>query len=391
VPLCSDAYSSWNSDNDERIRDQHNQEVTDATHRLYNEVIPEFARALDTNDPSMQHLWDKLRESNSKAEMKLAIKWTLGKQVLHQKGINLRHLGFIRSHLQTERLKNLILIFCVARVIKDQLREMMRKTMMEARVPSDNPFKADVIELFNTVLGHSKSAAAWWTTEVRNRIAEKYVKCLTEEEQRPDYDLRSKIDFRIMFLYLLSLTGVKLKTKAMEHLMQNTKEYRFVTSDLKSLDAKLSTGYEGPFADALKLYKEATAVKLTTSDETVRMLDVSVSKFRKAHEESPTCAIVVHRWAKAQTALGTVQPSMRDKHFGKVMHLYEKARMLWPGYISGLTDFARFIRDHYIVSIEAAQPDKVAELQKKASELDAVVATLSQDIGMCYRNKRSAT
>jgi hypothetical protein len=133
------------------------------------------------------------------------------------------------------------------------------------------------------VLGHSENSAAWWSTEVRNRLAEKYVKCLTEEEQRVDYDLRSKVDFRILFVYLLSLTGVKLKTKAMEHLMLNTKDYRFVTSDLKSLDAKLSTGYEGPFADALKLYKEATAKKLTAADETVRMLDVAVSKFRKAH------------------------------------------------------------------------------------------------------------
>lgn len=316
----------------------------------------------------------------------------------------------MRAELQTERLKDLLLIICVARVIKDQLREMMRKTMMDARVPSDNrkslfiqnshissAFKTDVIELFNTVLGHSTSSATWWSTEVRNRLAEKYVKCLTEEEKRLDYDLRSKIDFRILFLYLLSLSGVKLKTKAMEHLMHNTKDYRFVTSDLKSLDAKISTGYEAPFADALKLYKDAT-VKLTAADETVRMLEVSVSKFRKAHgtmmlyykltiasEESPTCAIVAHRWAKAETALGTVQPAMRSQHFDKALHLYEKARKLWPGYISGLTDFARFIRGQYIESLEATQTERVAELQQKADEIDAVVATLSQDIAMCYR------
>jgi hypothetical protein len=92
VPLCSDAYSSWNSDDNEQIRDQNNQDVTEATHRLYNEIIPEFARYLDTNDGSQQHNWDKLLNSSCKADIKLPLKWILGKHVIHSKGINLRHL-----------------------------------------------------------------------------------------------------------------------------------------------------------------------------------------------------------------------------------------------------------------------------------------------------------
>lgn len=92
VPLCSDAYSSWNSDDDERIREQHNQEVTDATHRLYNQIIPELAKTLDANDASQHHRWDKLLHSHSKAEMQLALKWILGKHVFHSRGTNLRHL-----------------------------------------------------------------------------------------------------------------------------------------------------------------------------------------------------------------------------------------------------------------------------------------------------------
>jgi hypothetical protein len=91
VPLCSDAFSNWNNDDDIKVRIQNNQEVVDATKRLYDVIIPEFAELLDSQDPTVP--WDRLYgEDTPKREVREIVNSILGRSLVHERGINLRHL-----------------------------------------------------------------------------------------------------------------------------------------------------------------------------------------------------------------------------------------------------------------------------------------------------------
>jgi len=261
----------------------------------------------------------------------------------------------------------------------------MRETMMIARVPSDNPFLADVAELFNMVIGSDSKATVWWSN-IRLWLAEKYGQCLTEEEKSPAVDLKAKVNLRILFSYLLKITGVKLKSTALKHLMENTHRYRFIRADLKSLDAKVSTGYLGPMSDALKLLCEVALLgqkDVKANDETIRLLTVCRSNFIKAHNEAPTCAVVLHRWANAENLLGKIVPEMRATYWSKALMLLEKSIKMWPGYMGALRDYALYA-DHSLQTLDATQEEQIKDLQTKRDKAKHALDMLENDPTECY-------
>lgn len=380
VPLCSDAYSSWNNDNSEIVRKQHNQEVTDATNRLYNQVIPELANFLD--ETCIRFPWNKLDSSQSKGEIKHLMNWLVGKHQLHNRGVNMRQMGFLRTHVKSERVKELLLIICISRLVKDRLKDDMRSTMMRSRVPSDNPFKTEIMIWLNRILGHEQNSHDWWHITLKEGLKEKYIQCLSEEEQHPSLNLKDKVNLRFLFAYLLNLMGIKLRSKALHHLITKISDYRFVVSDIKSLDAKIATGYIGPFSDAMKLYSEASpSENPVANDETVRLLEACISKFRNAHEDSSTCPIILHRWANAHFALGSILVNEKEKHWTRCMLLFEKSLLLWPGYIGALTDYSKFLKEYCKTLVETS---KIRELEEKASYMLQRVSTLKENILGCY-------
>lgn len=118
-------------------------------------------------------------------------------------------------------MKKLILCLCIADVIKDNLKDRMRTTMHEFGVPSDDrnlwlfdcivilklAFKNDVVKLFNITLGHCKVARSFWYEEIPNDLAWKYVKCLSDEEKDPKFNLRGKSDLsHILIMWKQSLS-----------------------------------------------------------------------------------------------------------------------------------------------------------------------------------------
>ncbi len=85
-PLCSDAFTSWNGDDDENIRETHNREVSAATEHLYKNVIPAFAANLDRIDTTSIE-----GPFKSKEAIKHALTHFSHGQI-HGRGINFRHL-----------------------------------------------------------------------------------------------------------------------------------------------------------------------------------------------------------------------------------------------------------------------------------------------------------
>lgn len=100
VPLCSDAFSSFQL----AARERFENDIIEATKRLRAVIIPEISRNLDKNSTSYMSLID-LRE-----------KFPAFINSLHRNGVNVRYLGYLRGLCQTTAVKSFILTEMVARV-----------------------------------------------------------------------------------------------------------------------------------------------------------------------------------------------------------------------------------------------------------------------------------
>lgn len=126
--------------------------MKNATAYLFNQVIPQFAKEL-------LEAFRKLKTPDDCKEFPLI-------EMLHSKGINIRHLGIVA--LQVLKLKDessskcvsLIRLEIIARVIKLIYRRKLRETMQVLRVPLQQPYVIAICKQFNLVFGNSKKSVS---------------------------------------------------------------------------------------------------------------------------------------------------------------------------------------------------------------------------------------
>eukprot|EP01125_Pyxidicula_operculata_P007948 TRINITY_DN2681_c0_g1_i4.p1 TRINITY_DN2681_c0_g1~~TRINITY_DN2681_c0_g1_i4.p1 ORF type:complete len:1993 (-),score=419.62 TRINITY_DN2681_c0_g1_i4:344-6322(-) len=112
--LCSDGFSGFITGNSSTMI---NMSLMKATGTLHHEFIPHFAKSIEQVDISCEELICKL----------------------HSAGINCRHLGRVRHAIRIgSKVRKTILIECIARTIKNELREVMRNL-------SNSPTEEDYI------------------------------------------------------------------------------------------------------------------------------------------------------------------------------------------------------------------------------------------------------
>lgn len=113
VPLSSDAFTRFGWA-DAKL---HNQEVNDATQRLFAVAIPAFAKTLDED-----YFKFKL---NAVSDLRLAKK-------LHVEGINIRFMGRCRNLCASNASRKLLLHNMVTRSLKTVIRSVCRDTHFSA-------------------------------------------------------------------------------------------------------------------------------------------------------------------------------------------------------------------------------------------------------------------
>eukprot|EP01125_Pyxidicula_operculata_P005438 TRINITY_DN1931_c0_g2_i1.p1 TRINITY_DN1931_c0_g2~~TRINITY_DN1931_c0_g2_i1.p1 ORF type:complete len:2425 (-),score=534.59 TRINITY_DN1931_c0_g2_i1:786-8060(-) len=128
-PLCSDAFSGW-AEGDPNI-DEINRDAANATLHLFSVAIPSFAKHL-------------IEISTDNVVMKPSALI----EELHRQGLNIRHLGKVRSkiHKKYVKLRQLILTECVARAIKNELRNTLRSTMENQKITRAEPSQKAVFQ-----------------------------------------------------------------------------------------------------------------------------------------------------------------------------------------------------------------------------------------------------
>eukprot|EP01104_Vermistella_antarctica_P016419 TRINITY_DN5584_c0_g1_i3.p1 TRINITY_DN5584_c0_g1~~TRINITY_DN5584_c0_g1_i3.p1 ORF type:complete len:797 (-),score=127.78 TRINITY_DN5584_c0_g1_i3:65-2455(-) len=172
VPLCADAFSGFIFGHEGF--DTHNQEVADATKRLFTEVIPEVARDLD----EMALLSPDRAEQLHVTER------------LHRDGVNMRHLGRVRSLCQAPCLRRRLLIEAVARASKCILFKKLRMQMKRFRYPQEQPYHALAVNFFNLMFGTSKASDIFWNGELKAELMFKFSNCLSLEERGNQHSIK---------------------------------------------------------------------------------------------------------------------------------------------------------------------------------------------------------
>lgn len=213
VPLCSDAFTNWQKYDPQA--DSNNADVHLATQYLLNTVVPAVARKMDESlegDASARDQFDQKRALFARKFAQIAMRQTPASahkleklssddmsrfsfdsnkleeeitrlsELMHREGVNLRHMGLVRSCVKSYRVRRALLTEMLARVIKDLFRGQMRATLRMVRNLADEPFKVVVVRVLNLVLGRDEFSHEFWDL-VHERLRRKFHSALTHEEE----------------------------------------------------------------------------------------------------------------------------------------------------------------------------------------------------------------
>jgi len=172
VPLCSDAFTHFQDADPDK--EQHNQEIVEATKRLFQEVIPDFADALNRH-----HETPVTFEELS--------------QMMHKRGINIRHMGRVRKLVTVPHLRSFLLTDLVARVCKNDLRHRLRMMLKTNAASKPDVVRKEVVAYFNLILGSSKRTLRHWNLDIKVRIQHKFIDALSDEEIKDYHKIRDDL------------------------------------------------------------------------------------------------------------------------------------------------------------------------------------------------------
>lgn len=183
IPLSSDSFSELG------IMDSHihNNEVLDIVNRLKYRIIPQFAATYSKKDIS--HVKRNLC------------------QLMHNSGINLRHLGLLRSSAKNIRFKSVLLDEMVARVVKNMIRFDLRQIWKKYSVlPSQAPFREIIIQHLNKLVSLDDG---YWK-EVKTQIINKFEGALVGVELEDTWNMRSYCSIHFILERIQHFIGFKL-------------------------------------------------------------------------------------------------------------------------------------------------------------------------------------
>jgi hypothetical protein len=146
---------------------------------------------------------------------------------IHRNGINVRHLGFLRSHLTSKPARDLLLVECIARIVKASINEKLREKVRLLKIPSEEPYRRVVLRYLNKFLRLRKK---FWKI-LKHQVICKFVGCLNAEEMAPKFKLHSSISMYELITRLQSLMGIVISREALAEL-QNNELLRLVDPDL---------------------------------------------------------------------------------------------------------------------------------------------------------------
>lgn len=280
TPLRSDAFSRWNIEN----IDEYNEAVCEATCRLEEEAVPQFAD------------WLNGHYSGDAFPAEAQLRHEFGNLVhmLHSRGINVRYLSLIRAYLTRPEVDRFVVTEMVARVCKHILRSRMRSV----RSSDEQAYRDVVVEFFNLLFDGRASCATYWASGLRNSVLKRFLlDALTLEERSPRFDLRDKVYMFALFQRLQDLCGVAFRAElnSIEHFVYHragASEPLLHDADLEHLYAIEKSIHHIDFAEGTALSFQATQVELGSE----RLYELADTRFQTALTKKPDDYRTLHNW-----------------------------------------------------------------------------------------------
>lgn len=286
VPLSSDAYTLFGK----RGAGVHNREVRMATEHLLYTLIPRFAGILDFQESTED--WPK-----HKNHYKIKITEEKLPEILHREGINVRHLGRVRTKVTSEKWRNALLIEILTRVIKNTIREKLRSQMEQLKHPGLVPYRQAILEYLNLVFGQSPSSTIYWCTELLEKIELLYEDTLfIEKQQDTIHELKGSVDLLALFTALRRLTGLVFSPHCIsEAKLLFHSPNPFQDTDLLGFPPKVKEMRIAAYASATALYLKAKYN--TGKTESERLASISSVQFEAALRSSPDDDMILCNYA----------------------------------------------------------------------------------------------
>ena len=275
VPLSSDAFARFGKqDPNHKI---HNKEVRDATSRLFDDVIPHFAKTLDNLNPKVLTNW-------------------LSTEKLHRAGINLRHLGLVRCKTVNPTAKTVLLTEIVARVLKNIIRKMFRDKLRDIQTPSEQPYYSLLLTFMNqNVLGND---CDFWTDTLKSHMIDQYQQSLSSEEIKHSFDIRSGIDWKRLINRFQELTNIKFTKQANANLARYLPGSSFLLfePDIKKIGVSVSHLSVIYHAEAKMLLLKAAMYENFERGETDWLWKLADNAFEAAIASSTDSQLTLCEW-----------------------------------------------------------------------------------------------
>ncbi len=212
-PLSSDAFTAFG----EHDAENHNAEVKEATCYLLHHLVPQFATYLISSFrslPTSQRLIEELHRTGINGSYSLpqyrAINLALIFFSCFLFGI-VRHLGRVRAELVKQgaesELMGLVLLECVARVLKNELRTCMRALQGSSEETS---YRALALTFLNSAFGCGTRSTHFWCADVKHLLRDQFPFALQPYEVLSGHDLRVALPMVPLCTRLLDLAGISL-------------------------------------------------------------------------------------------------------------------------------------------------------------------------------------
>lgn len=298
APLSSDALTEYDQS------PKNFSDVVDATRYISTELVPKFAKKLIQVPP----------EKRDKFELIL---------MLHASGINVRFLGELYTEVKrlgSEYWCLRLTIEMCARVIKNDIRALMRQKMREMCLPGESAYRTLVVRRLNRIFGNSIDTMKYWMSSIRKEIITRFppFSVSSKEDLLQWISATSKrlgmVDGRCVLLRFVShMLGLRFADTTWQEMLQDSTAFDraepFTDTDLTEIRVRVKEMNIAAHSAGFMLKVKA---KMTdNAEERRRMLSLAIGQFHQALEGNPDNKVTLRNLGECHVSLNDYEEGLK--------------------------------------------------------------------------------
>jgi len=210
--------------------------------------------------------------------------------------------------VRVSSISELFLIEMLSRTVKHNVRRQMRQRLKELKVPLAAPFRQQLIEYLNLVFGNTAASNKYWNGELKHELLRNFPKALLPAEKAKSFNFRHVLGGHglcQLFASVLSITSLRFRDKCVRNFSSNPQAWSFAvpfdTTDLEEMTASVKHMNIMALAEGYVLKNKGrtmrprgdtsasgqAAGRTTTSDNSLRLCEMAMEKFREALNANP--------------------------------------------------------------------------------------------------------